>query len=232
MLDITVEDAGPAQLVRAARLLSSSLGFGDRDAIPAWLMRATTVSGGLALAATDDRGGLVGFSYAFPAFDGTDAFLYSCGLAVDPSRRGAGIGQRLKLEQRARAVRLGYASIRWTAEPLSAPALGLYLSSLGARMVGYETELFEGLRTPTGIPQDDVTIVWEEHPRPVLHGRVRLVEIPTALEHVSPAERLAWRHRARSGMVDLLRDGMVGTALVRDVAARRSWVRFEAVEGS
>jgi predicted GNAT superfamily acetyltransferase len=174
--EIEIREAAGAELVAGGDLLAASLRFSERDAIPAWLMQTTAECGGLALGAFRD-GVLGGFSYAVPC--GEHA-LFSCGLAVLPEWRGHGVGRRLKLAQRERALRQGRTHIRWTADPLSAAALTLYLPGLGARLTAYSAELYADVR-PAPVPADDVTIDW-----PLLRSHAAR----------SPCDRLAARRPA------------------------------------
>src|SRR5689334_8530633 len=96
-------------LPEAARLLARTLGFAERDAIPAWLMRTTDDCGGLTLVAEHD-GAVVGVSYAFPT---ADHALFSCGLAVAPAHRGRNLGAALKAAQRHEALASGCSRIVW-----------------------------------------------------------------------------------------------------------------------
>lgn len=147
-------------LPAAAALLSDALGFSEADAIPAWLIHTTTNCGGLALAALDGER-LIGFSYAFPAAADGEPFLFSCGLAVDPEHRGRGVAAALKQLQRTQALELGYGTIRWTADPLAAGPLHLYLSRLGAALTGYHSGMYSGIRESSPPEQDDVEIEWQ-----------------------------------------------------------------------
>jgi predicted GNAT superfamily acetyltransferase len=150
---VTLRDARGAELVAGCALLARSLGFSDRDAVPAWLVQTVAGEGGLALGAFAG-GRLVGFSFALPTGDGA---LFSCGLAVDTGWRARGVGRRLKLLQRERALARGVRAIRWTADPLAAPALSLYLGALGARLVAYAPALYASVRPGAA---DDVVIEW------------------------------------------------------------------------
>ena len=140
---------------RAARCSRARSISPTRDALPPWLVQTSAAHGGLALGAFED-GRLVGFSFALPGGPGE---LFSCGLAVATGCRGRGIGLRLKRLQRDRAAAMGVDTIRWTADPLSAPALALYLGTLRARLVAYAPELYAEVR-PSAIPPDDVVIEW------------------------------------------------------------------------
>jgi predicted GNAT superfamily acetyltransferase len=196
----TIRRARPADLPPAARLLAATLGFDERDAIPAWLMRTTDECGGVTLIA-ECAGAVAGVSYAFPAADQT---LFSCGLAVAAEHRGRGVGAALKEAQRREAIARGYAAIRWTTDPLNGRALRLYLSRLGALVVGYRAGLHDGLRADPGHPQDDLELVWH------LDGRPALDRADTA------AVELADRRRVRDEMSALLGDGYVGCGVAMD----------------
>ncbi len=210
-----IRRARPDDLPAAAALLARSLGFADRDAVPAWLMRTTDECGGLTLVAEAD-GAVVGVSYALPA----RGELFSCGLAVAPEHRGRRLGLELKLEQRRQALALGYTVIRWTTDPLNARALRVYLSHLGALVTAYHVGLHDGLRADPGHPQDDLELVWRLDGRPPLaRDGVEAVALPW-----SPTA--ADRHRVRSEMRELLARGYVGADVEVDRQARRCRVTF------
>jgi predicted GNAT superfamily acetyltransferase len=221
MVDVLIRDARREDLVDGVALLRDALGFRNADAIPPWLALSTTEAGGVALAALAGRE-LIGFSYAVPGLSPAGPFLLSCGLAVAPAWRSRGVGRRLKLVQRDRALAAGIPRIRWTADPLMAPALALYLSGLGARLVGYRAALFDGVRQTTN---DDVDIEWTliggAPARPV----DEVVEIPA-----DPSCRSSrWQRSVRRDMNRLLARGLVGVGV--EVTGHRRWVRFGRVVG-
>jgi predicted GNAT superfamily acetyltransferase len=219
MVDVLIRDAQRDDLVHGVALLRDALGFSDADALPPWLALSTTEAGGLALAAFDERE-LIGFSYAVPGLSPAGPFLLSCGLAVAPAWRSRGVGRRLKLVQRQRALAAGITRIRWTADPLMAPALALYLSGLGARLVGYRAGLFDGLRRTTN---DDVEIEWTLTGAPPARPADAVVEIPA-----DPSCRSdRWRRSVRRDMGRLLARGLVGVGV--EVTGHRRWVRFGEV---
>jgi predicted GNAT superfamily acetyltransferase len=221
--DVEIRDAAGAELVAGSALLAASLRFDERDAIPPWLMQTTVEYGGLALGAFRD-GVLGGFSYALPCGDWE---LFSCGLAVLPAWRGEGVGRRLKLAQRERALRDGRSRIRWTADPLSAAALTLYLAGLGARLVAYEEELYAAVR-PSPVPPDDVVIDWPLDRATRVRGRpAARIEVPFDQSALGAEELLEWRLRVRRAMRRALESGAVGTGVAVDRATRRCWVLFE-----
>lgn len=226
MSEIEIRDAEGAELVAGAELLAASLGFGERDAIPAWLMQTTAGCGGLALGAFRD-GVLGGFSYAVPC---GERALFSCGLAVRPDWRGEGVGRRLKLAQRERALACGRTHIRWTADPLAARALTLYLPGLGARLTSYGAELYAAVR-PAAVPPDDVVVEWPLATRPAGGAATARVEIPFDHTALREHDLRRWRFSVRRAMQRALADGAVGTGTAIDRAARRCWVLFERVDG-
>lgn len=220
--DCEIRDAHGRDLVAGCALLASSLGFAPHDALPPWLIQTAAASGGIALGAFRDEE-LIGFSVAIPAEPGA---LFSCGLAVDPGHRGQGVGRQLKLAQRERALAAGRTVIRWTAEPLSAAALGLYLSGLGARLVDYCAGLYADVR-PSSLPQDDVTIEWRLNGESPGTGRATSsVEVPFDHRRLDEGELGDWRMRVRRSMSRALEHGSVGTGVALDRASRRAWVLF------
>jgi predicted GNAT superfamily acetyltransferase len=222
MSDFQVRDARGRELVEGCALLARSLEFSDRDALPPWLVQTSAASGGLALGAFDG-GRLVGFSFALPGAGGE---LFSCGLAVDPAHRGRGVGRRLKLAQRERALARGATAIRWTADPLSAPALALYLGELRARLVAYEAELYAEVR-PSPVPPDDVVIEWPlSEPAPEPGRPSARVEIPLDRRALAESELSHWRLGVRRAMSEALAGGGVGTDVAVDRAGGRAWVLF------
>jgi predicted GNAT superfamily acetyltransferase len=222
MADIEIREAHGSELVAGCELVAASLGFPPRDALPPWLIQTSAASGGIALGAFCGAS-LVGFSAAVPAEP--DA-LFCCGLAVVPALRGKGVGRRLKLAERQRALASGRTVIRWTAEPLSASALALYLSGLGARLVGYGPELYADVR-PSNVSQDDVMIEWRLQGAPPGTGRpAASIEVPFDHRALTAAGFDDWRMRVRRAMSRALDHGQIGTGVALDRDARRAWVLF------
>jgi predicted GNAT superfamily acetyltransferase len=220
MSQLQFRDAHGGELVAGCALLARSLGFSERDALPPWLVQTSASHGGLALGAFAD-GGIVGFSFALPGEVGT---LFSCGLAVAPALRGHGVGRRLKELQRERARAAGLTLIRWTADPLSAPALALYLGRLRARLVAYAPALYGAVRPAAA---DDVVIEWRlDGEEPGAGAPAARVEIP--LDRDAPGARplSRWREDVRRAMEAALAAGGVGTDVAVDRSAGRAWVLF------
>ena len=156
--------------------------------------------------------------------------LFSCGLAVARSHRGHGIGRRLKLEQRQQALELGIRTIRWRADPLNVAGLRLYLDGLGARLVGYRTELYAGIRDDGPVPHDDVDIEWRlDAPPDAPNTASQLVELPwEGASLAGDRERRRRRRAVREAICAALGSGSVGIGVDREPASGRAWLRFEA----
>jgi len=222
MASFEIRDARRAELTDGCALLARALAFSERDALPPWLVQTSAAQGGLALGAFD-ASGLVGFSFALPGRPGE---LFSCGLAVDPPARGRGIARALKLAQRERALAAGVSVIRWTADPLAAPALALYLGRLGARLVAYEPELYAAVRDDA-VPPDDVALEWPlTASAPIAQRPAERIEIPLDAPSLPRSDRLRWRMAVRRSMVRALDRGAVGTDVLVDRARARAWVLF------
>jgi predicted GNAT superfamily acetyltransferase len=219
-MSVDVRVAVAPELPAGAALLASALGFSERDAIPAWHMQDVAERGGLALVAVDGAE-VVGFSYAVPALSGGRPFLFSSGLAIRADRRGQGIGRRLKLEQGREAAARGHTAIRWTADPLSVPALRLYLSVLGARVVGYRPDAYRGVRHDGDAPHDDVDVEW------LLDAAGGVPEVVAAVE-LPLGDRDGWRLRVRGELYPRLADGAEGVSVRVDRAAGRAWMDLAA----
>ena len=115
--------------------------------------------------------------------------------------------------------------IRWTAEPLSAGALGLYLSGLGARLVDYGAGLYADVR-PAAVPPDDVTIEWRLDGTRGDGPPASRVEVPFDHRRLGLEQLRDWRLRVRRAMTSAIESGAVGTGVAIDRASECAWVLF------
>lgn len=107
----------------------------------------------------DDR--MVGFAYAVVGMKDGRPILWSHMTGVLPDYRG-GLGYRLKLEQRARALAQGYELIEWTFDPMQAMNAHLNFTKLGGVVEEY-AENFYGESTSAlhrGTPTDRLIVSW------------------------------------------------------------------------
>ncbi len=105
-------------------------GFSDLDIVPAATLIATQHAGGIVLGAFEGSR-MIGFAYAFPAFEEGRASMHSHMLAVLTGYRNAQAGFYLKLVQRERALDMGLDEITWTFDPLQSLNAHLNFSKLG-----------------------------------------------------------------------------------------------------
>ena len=78
-----------------------------------------------------DGARMIGFAYAFPAFEQGRASMHSHMLAVKPEYRNFQAGFYLKRVQRERVLAMGLDEITWTFDPLQSLNAHLNFSKLG-----------------------------------------------------------------------------------------------------
>jgi len=105
-------------------------------AVGAELLSVTQKYGGAVLGAVA-RGRVVGFIYAFLARRHGRLIHWSHMMAVEEGFRDRGLGLRMKLAHRRRALAQGLRSIMWTYDPLQSRNAALNLGRLGARVVEF-----------------------------------------------------------------------------------------------
>jgi len=165
--EVRIRPVERGELRTCEAIMGEVFSFDDIDVIPAWQMYSSSRHGGIVLGAfIDER--LVGFSFAYPAYDG-HPYLFSSGLFVLAEYESRGIGYQLKVEQGRQARARGHREIVWTVEPLNSKAIRLYMK-LGATLVEYEREMYEELNlggVDAGVVADEVVVRWmlpEEEP--------------------------------------------------------------------
>jgi predicted GNAT superfamily acetyltransferase len=131
----------------------------DLCGIPVFIF---TVHRGASLIGAFDQGGrMVGFAYAVVGMKDQRPMLWSHMTGVLPEFRG-GLGHRLKLAQRDRALAQGYDLIEWTFDPMQAMNAHFNFAKLGGVVEEYE-ENFYGESTSAlhkGTPTDRVVLSW------------------------------------------------------------------------
>jgi predicted GNAT superfamily acetyltransferase len=107
-------------------------------------------------------GRMVGFAYAVVGMKAGRPMLWSHMAGVLPEFRG-GLGLRLKLAQRDRALAQGYDLIEWTFDPLQAMNAHFNLAKLGGVVEEYAPD-FYGQSTSVlhhGTPTDRIILSWK-----------------------------------------------------------------------
>ena len=107
-----------------------ALGFNELDIVPAATLIATQHAGGIVLGAFEGDL-MIGFAYAFPAFEDGRISLHSHMLAVRTEYRNFHTGFYLKLAQRQRTIEKGLDEITWTFDPLQSLNAHLNFAKLG-----------------------------------------------------------------------------------------------------
>jgi chorismate synthase len=116
-------------------------GIADREVFPALALVPMIEVGGVLLGAFDgDR--MAGFVFGFAGREQQQAILHSDMLAVRPEYRSAGLGCRLKLAQRERALAIGIERITWTFDPLQARNARLNFGKLGVIADSYRLDYY------------------------------------------------------------------------------------------
>lgn len=131
----------------------------DMVGVPVFIF--TVHRGASLLGAFNDEGRMVGFAYAVVGMKDRKPLLWSHMTGVLPAYRG-GLGYRLKLEQRQRALAQGYDLIEWTFDPVQAMNAHFNFAKLGGVVEEYALN-FYGESTSAlhrGTPTDRVVLSW------------------------------------------------------------------------
>jgi len=136
-------------------------GPGYVDVVPVPIFAITVKRGGiLAGAFTSDR--MIGFVYSVAGIKRGKPTQWSHMLGVLPEFRSDGIGHRLKLLQRERALSMGLDLIEWTYDPMQALNAHLNFTKLGVIVEEYEINVYGTSNSPlhAGNPTDRFVAEW------------------------------------------------------------------------
>ncbi len=211
------------------------------------VVRALAASGNVSWGATDgDR--IVGFVLGWAGVDDSGLHVHSHMLASVPDSRHRGVGEALKLAQRAQALDQGIHLVRWTFDPLLARNAWLNVGKLGAVIDGFERDFYGAMRDVLneGERSDRAFIAWHLARVPGMRGvagdRATLLrdadgepatEDVAIVSHVSiaipreyvelraadPARADRWREAIAGAFERCLSAGLVGLAFDRDRSA-------------
>jgi predicted GNAT superfamily acetyltransferase len=172
---------------------------GDLVTVPVFIF--TVHRGAVLIGAFDESGRMIGFAYGVVGMKAGRPMLWSHMTGVLPEYRG-GLGLRLKLAQRERALAQGYDLIEWTFDPMQAMNAHFNFAKLGGVVEEYAVN-FYGESTSAlhrGTPTDRVVLSWrigEPHvvrrleQAPALRARAQeVMEAPIANTTVMEGE---WR---------------------------------------
>lgn len=155
----TIEDC------RAVAALERAIwGYTDaEDVVPPPVLIVSIKRGGILLGAFDAAGVMQGFVYSIPSIKDGRPAQWSHMLGVVPGARDAGLGLRLKLAQRDRALAMGMDLIEWTYDPLQALNAHLNFARLGVVVEEYEENIYGESSSPLhrGSPTDRFVAQWK-----------------------------------------------------------------------
>jgi predicted GNAT superfamily acetyltransferase len=186
------------EFLEALKLQQCVWAFADAELVPLPVFVVASQTGGQVFGAFDGPR-MIGFCLAFPALraDG-HPYLHSHMLAVMPEYRNAGVGRRLKLDQRSDALARGLDLIEWTFDPLQLKNAYFNIARLGAIVRRYLENEYGSTSSPLdgGLPTDRCVAEWWmasprvegilNHPAPS-RSRLRIEErisIPAAIDQI------------------------------------------------
>lgn len=185
------------------RLEKDVWGLEDADVTPLTLAVALKAAGSILLGAFQGRE-ILGFALAFPSFENGKIGLHSHMLAVRPSHREDGLGYRLKLAQRERALAIGIKEMTWTFDPLRSLNAHLNFTKLGVISDSYRVD-FYGPQTSSHLHTNGTDRLWvtwrmgDSRVQHRLNGKGGSAEALDALRHLEPLVRFNGNGRPAEG---------------------------------
>jgi predicted GNAT superfamily acetyltransferase len=134
-----------SELHEVEQLQKEVWGVADLEVVPALALIPMIEVGGVLMGAfdrVDDKHRLVGFVFGFPGRENGKLILHSDMLAVRPEYRRHGLGFKLKLAQREKALSKGIDTITWTFDPLQARNARLNFGKLGVVSDSYRVNYY------------------------------------------------------------------------------------------
>ncbi len=163
MTDIQIRDLHSIdefrQVVELERTIWGYTDSGDLVTVPVFTF--TVHRGATLLGAFDATGRMIGFAYAVVGMKDRRPMHWSHMAGVLPEHRG-GLGYRLKLEQRTRALAQGIDLIEWTFDPMQTMNAHFNFAKLGGVADEYAAN-FYGESTSAlhkGTPTDRLVVSW------------------------------------------------------------------------
>jgi chorismate synthase len=230
-------------LVACVRLQRETWGLDFADAVPASVLKASQMVGGISGGAFTESGELVGFVFGLTGIRDGRLTHWSHMLAVREEYRDGGVGRRLKQFQREAARALGVELMCWTFDPLVARNAHLNLNRLGSVVSEYVPDMYS--ETGSGLhafgtdrfvvswhmdagssPLGDVPAAWRTAPLSQEDGTAPdiRIEIPADVTVLPIKEARSWRTRTRPAFVQLLGDGYRVAGFYRDESDRCYYV--------
>jgi len=176
MVNVTYRDlVSLADFARVVELEREIWGVGYADVVPSPILTVTVKRGGILIGAfhmeREELPGsaretpaelLIGFVYSLPGIKNGRPTQWSHMAGVVDAFRREGVGRRLKLLQRERALAMGLDLIEWTFDPLQAANAHLNFAKLGVVAEEYEENIYGESTSPLhgGNPTDRLVAEW------------------------------------------------------------------------
>jgi predicted GNAT superfamily acetyltransferase len=139
---IVIRDIDRISEMRAVEDLQKEIwGVEDREIFPALALIPMKEVGAILIGAFDQYQ-MVGFVFGFPGLEKDRLILHSDMLAVKVAYRSSGLGYRLKLAQRERALAKNIDTITWTFDPLQAVNAHFNFAKLGVVADRYKINFY------------------------------------------------------------------------------------------
>lgn len=223
MSDFELRDLATLDDFRRVVALEQAI-WGYRDAsdlvtVPVFVI--TVKRGAILVGAVDASDRLVGFTYSIVGMKDGRPMQWSHMTGVLPEYQGAGLGFRLKVAQRQRALDAGFDLIEWTFDPLQAMNAHFNFAKLGTVAAEYADNVYgeSSSALHRGTPTDRLIAEWHiasAHVERRLRGdgpalSVRAGEVAETPVANQTAAEGSWRRNVR---IDL------------SIDARRVWVEI------
>ena len=176
-----------SEFAEAVKLQRIIWGFEDVELLPVRLFVTATKVGGQAFGAFDGSR-MAGFCLAIPGIKGDRIYLHSHMLGVLKEYRDAGVGRKLKLEQRRDALSRGIGLLEWTFDPLEIKNAYFNIERLGAIVRRFVLNQYGTTSSAlhAGLPTDRCVAEW-----PLASARVEAVLDGRAPEPAEEAARIS-----------------------------------------
>ena len=194
-----------SEFAQVVELERSIWGPGYEEVVPVPIFAVTVHRGGILIGAFAG-GRMIGFVYSLPGIKDGKPTHWSHMLGVVDDYRTAGIGRRLKLLQRERALAIGVDLVEWTYDPLQALNAHLNFTKLGVVVEEYEVNIYGESTSPLhrGNPTDRFVAEW-------------WIREPHVERRIAPISGLKMRS-----------DAVAGAAIVNPSARRGEWLEPRA----
>ena len=193
---------------------------GDLVTVPVFII--TVKRGAILIGAFDPADRMVGFAFSIVGLKDGRPTQWSHMMGVVPDHRRSGLGTRLKLAQRERAIAAGFDLMEWTFDPLQALNAHLNFARLGVTCDEYVENLY-GESTSAlhrGTPTDRFVVQWKLC-EPHVERRIAARE-PFAMRAREVADAPIVNQTVEAGKWRATRPGDLSSE------ARRVWVEIPA----